>query len=291
MDFPSSSSAKVNDDQDANEDVGTDEMMGVTDGNQVSDVSDPTQAPTTMLLPSLRGKLMSDGGTTNSICRGVWAMNDDAHDIPEQCSDFEFKLVKATDPTAGFPFSGKYTGWFLLKQPPPYKPMKVDDKDMYITFVSNGDGSYQVEGRGANKFGKFHLRGTLGSDHMIKIYREYLPKPVPAPRKRSATAAGMEGGVTGPDGTILPPPKKPTVAPARDTTVKRDRKPSLTISDPSAVTVFTRPPSTKHATAGSSSSVTAAAVAEQGSGRTQRPPPHVQKCQDLWKDMSKLPQV
>ena len=205
-----------------------------------------------------------------------------------QYSDFEFKLVKAADPAACFPFSGKYVGWFQLKQPPPSKPLKIEDKDMHITFVANSDGSYQVEGHGANKFGKFNLRGTLGSDHMIKIYREYQAKAVPAPRKRPATAAGIDGGVPGSDGTVLPPQKK--VAPARDTTVKRDRKPSLTISDPSAVTVFTRPPSTKHATTAGSSSSSAAAV-DNGSGRTQRPPPHVQKCQDLLKDMSKLPQV
>ena len=36
-----------------------------------------------ILLPSLRGKLMSDG--TLNICRGVWAMNDTAHENPDQC--------------------------------------------------------------------------------------------------------------------------------------------------------------------------------------------------------------
>ena len=166
---------------------------------------------------------------------------------------------------------------------------------MQINFVANGDGSYQVEGRGSNRFGKFQLRGTLGSDHMINVCREYQAKPVPAPRKRPATAAGIEeggSGVTGADGSTLPPQKKAAVAPTRDTTVKRDRKPSLTISDPSAVTVFTRPPSTKHATAaGSSSSSSATAMDNGGSGRPQRPPPHVQKCQELLKDMSKYQQV
>ena len=79
MDFPSSSSsAKVNDDQQQN--VGTDEMMTVNDGNE-NDRG--TQAQTTLPLPSLRGKLMSDGAL--NICRGVWAMNDAAHEIPDQC--------------------------------------------------------------------------------------------------------------------------------------------------------------------------------------------------------------
>ena len=273
MEFPSSSSKMV---EDTN--VGTDEMV-VADGNDTGERTIEPQP--SMPLPSMRGKLMSDGNV--NICRGVWAMNDAAHELPDQCSDFEFKLVKANDLTAGFPFSGKYIGWFQLKQAPPAKPLKIEDKDMHITFVTNGDGSYQVEGHGGNKFGKFRLRGTLGSDHMIHIYREYQAKPVAAPRKRS-----LEGGATGPDGTLLPSQKK--VAPTRDTTVKRDRKPSLTISDPSAVTVFTRPPSTKHATSGSSSSSSASAM-ELGSGRTQRPPPHVQKCQDLLKDMTKYPQV
>ena len=39
--------------------------------------------PGPILLPSLRGKLMSDG--TLNICRGVWAMNDAAHENPDQC--------------------------------------------------------------------------------------------------------------------------------------------------------------------------------------------------------------
>jgi len=43
----------------------------------------PLIVPGPILLPCLRGKLMSDG--TLNICRGVWAMNDAAHENPDQC--------------------------------------------------------------------------------------------------------------------------------------------------------------------------------------------------------------
>ena len=78
----------------------------------------------------------------------------------------------------------------------------------------------------------------------------------------------------------------------------------MAISDPSAITQFTHPPKAKasasssaaaaHAPPASSSTsaaAAAAAAAKQDSGRAQRPPPHVQKCHDLLKEMSKFPQV
>ena len=93
---------------------------------------------------------------------------------------------------------------------------------MMITFVNNGDGSYKVEGRGSNKFGKFHLRGTLGVDHMVQIYREYQAKPLPSPRKRTATVAGLttEGG--GETTAVVQPilKKAAIVAPPRDTGIR-----------------------------------------------------------------------
>ena len=90
---------------------------------------------------------------------------------------------------------------------------------MTITFINNGDGSYKVEGRGSNKFGKFNLRGTLGEDHMMQIYREYQPKALPSPRKRTASVAGLttEGG--GESTAVVQPTLKKAaiVAPPRDT--------------------------------------------------------------------------
>ena len=68
-------------------------------------------------------------------------------------------------------------------------------------FVKAEDGSYVVDGRGANKFGKFTLRGTLGADHMMQIYREYEAKPLlQSPKKRPASSAGIGGGGDGVDG-------------------------------------------------------------------------------------------
>ena len=79
----------------------------------------------------------------------------------------------------------------------------------------------------------------------------------------------------------------------------------MAISDPSAITQFTHPPKAKanaaaaaaaaathaHAASSSAAAAAAAAAAKQDNGRSQRPPPHVQKCHDLLKEMSKFPQV
>ena len=79
-----------------------------------------------------------------------------------------------------------------------------------------------------------------------------------------------------------------------NTAIKRERKPSMAISDPSAITQFTHPPKAKASAAAATHAHTAssaAAAAKQDNGRAQRPPPHVQKCHDLLKEMSKFPQV
>ena len=159
---------------------------------------------------------------------------------------------------------------------------------MHIAFIKAEDGSYVVDGRGANKFGKFTLRGTLGADHMMQIYREYEAKPLAqSPKKRTASSAGI-GGDDGGDGQQ--PVKKAALAPLaapRDAGSKRDRKPSALMADASGATQFARPsprPSTAPAPA------PAPVAPKPESHRTQRTPPHIQKCHELLKELSKLPQ-
>ena len=48
-----------------------------------SSIDIPIASILPVLFPRLLGKLMSDG--TLNICRGVWAMNDAAHENPDQC--------------------------------------------------------------------------------------------------------------------------------------------------------------------------------------------------------------
>jgi hypothetical protein len=237
-------------------------------------------------------------------------MSDAAHDIPEQTSDFEFKLMKASAESISFPFSGKYQGWFSLKQPPPVKgTLKIDDRDMFIKFTPIGDGSYKVEGNGTNKFGKFSLRGILGTDHMMQIYREYQYKPLPAPRKRSAGVA-LGGADIG--NAIGKPSKKKAVvelvAPnSSDIKIEnnsiitaregagRARKPSAIIKDPDVHTVTKQQfKATVVAPVKTLLPVKENIAVQQiktENGRTQRPPPQMQKCSDLLKELMKMPQA
>ena len=262
-------------------------------------------------FPSLRGKLVTDGAL--NVCRGVWAMTDAAHDIPEGTSDFEFKLVKAAPDSVEFPYSGKYQGWFQLKQPPPVRgTIKIEDRDMYIKFCPNGDGTCKVEGNGTNKFGKFTLRGTLGADHMMQIYREYQYKVLASPRKRPVgVALGSTPDTV--DGRCAKPFKKKMALAVPATVIDgikienggafregagRARKPSSIIKDPDdpvqapkQITKAVPPAAFKAAVLTAKVPVIPAQVIKAESGRAQRPPPQMQKCSDLLKDLMKMPQA
>lgn len=267
------------------------------------------------LIPSLRGKLVTDGAL--NVCRGVWAMSDAAHDIPEQTSDFEFKLVKSAAESVSFPFTGRYQGWFALKQPPPIRgSIKIEDRDMYIKFSAIGDGTYKVEGNGTNKFGKFTLRGLLGTDHVMQIYREYQYKPLPSPRKRSAAIAlGLNGDVENSINSSKSLKKKiayATPMPGNIEGIKtetvasisgfregtgRARKPSSTIKDPDDQITAPKLPMKAAIPLAPKSNLAAKAVQapvtliKTESGRAQRPPPQMQKCSELLKEMMKMPQA
>lgn len=139
---------------------------------EVENVLNPTPL---LLVPCLKGKMYFEGGTVS--CKGLWAMSEHAHSQPSQCSDFEFKLVKANEDSIGtFPVSGRYHGWFLLKQPPPQKgSVKIEDKEIVLNFseYKNIDSdsedrssliTHTIKGHGTNKFGSFNLHGTLDEE-------------------------------------------------------------------------------------------------------------------------------
>lgn len=145
------------------------------------DGSSPVTPAPAVLIPSLRGAFSQNNGKIT--CRGVWALSDEHHDIPGQTSDFEFKLIQAHDES--FPPTGKYQGWFNIKQFQTNKNIKIDDKDMTIKFTKAEDGSIQVEGEGVNKFGRYDLRGTYNPENnSIQIYREYSLKPIATPSRK-----------------------------------------------------------------------------------------------------------
>ena len=124
-------------------------------------------------LPSLRGMFTLQGGC--SKCQGLWAINDDAHDIPGVPCEFELQLdaVSAVDGTnqSDFPVSGKYRGWFVLKDKAGI--MRIDD-EVDITFNKKDNSSgYTIKGKGGNSIGKFLLKGSMSISGYAQMYRKY----------------------------------------------------------------------------------------------------------------------
>jgi hypothetical protein len=272
--------------------------------------SDENIVPSTPLLhaPSLRGRLFVEG--TTHICRGVWAMFDSAHDQPGQTSEFEFRLTKPGEGMTDsvFPKNGKYQGWFILKQAPPLKPaqLKVDDREMNMTFIKQEDGGYKVEGEGYNKFGSFSLRGHLNPDGTIQIYRYYSTKPVKKrtvspshekPNKKLSSENRLSGD--------MPPPlslNSTSQIVSRDG-VGRVRKKTnfefeetqipLASGNTTGVISTANTPKTPKTPAfaymSSKGILPTTPLARQDSGRSHRVPLPLQKCGELLKELSKQP--
>lgn len=251
-------------------------------------------APVPLLIPSLRGVMFNAGAA--SLCKGVWAMSDASHDIPGQTSEFEIKLVKADDNSTEFPFSGKYQGWFNLKQPLPLKgSLKIDDKEINLTFTKNVDGNFDIVGNGSNKFGRFTLNGSLSVDgNNVQMYRQYLPKVVGPPLK-------VKKALATPLATAKPKTPIADDASAREGT-GRVRKVSSILKgydDPTHKSVTPKAatpkaiPAQKAAKAAAISSSLAATIPfvkqESASGRAQRLSQESVKCQTILTEFMKHP--
>lgn len=233
------------------------------------------------LVPSLKGKMTFNGGQV--ICKGLWAMSDQAHQIPGQTSDFEFKLVEGSNQDRIYPVDGKYQGWFTLRQPPPLKgSTKIEDKEMQIKFVEGDDEGYKVKGQGHNKFGSFNLRGSLSKDGDIHIYREYynlIPIAIPA-RKRQSSMSGDSKKIKT-DGSV------PLVSP-RET--GRIRKQSTVMKEAQDTTLsLTKAPSVSKQQSQQKKEKSAPSLSRQESAesRVQRMPVPMKKCNELLKELSR----
>lgn len=232
--------------------------------------------PSLLLVPSLRGMLTLQG--TSSVCKGVWAMSDSAHDVPGQTSDFEFKLVKAQEGSTEFPINGKYQGWFNLKQPK--GSIKIDDKEINMQFIQNDNGDgYAIHGAGTNKFGHFTLKGTLSNDGAVQMYREYVLKPLPLPKPKKVP--GIQAvGLTAPS----------SGAPTPREGAGRIRKASSILQgfdDPTVKATTPKSSSTPKAAAAVSRTTSQVSNKDTSAGRAQRLSQGLVKCGDLLKELSK----
>ena len=163
----------------------------------------------------LRGKLTQDQsddlGATEVMQRisGMWSSGldlllDDPENLRGQCNRFEYEH-KSTLPNKQWPVSGRYSGWFDLKNEDG-STTKISERDVVLKFRENNAGYYNVEGRGFNAFGKYNITGTLAADNVLTIFRHFqpqktkvkersdkpvtaIPPPLHAPSKVGKTAA------------------------------------------------------------------------------------------------------
>jgi Bromodomain len=206
-------------------------------------------------------------------------MSDAGHSSPDQTSPFEFKLSKALDGSTSFPVNGKYQGWFFLKQPPPFKGLKIEDKDMILKFVKVEDNGYKVEGNGHNRFGTFSLYGTLSSNGDIQLYREYAPKVIPG-KKSSVADSKIKSTSVQEDLSA----REGSGRLRKVSTAMKDYEDSL-FNKPKAASV-PKPIIEESYQSIESSSYTQVSTG----GRSQRLPPAIVKCTELLKEMMKYPQ-
>ncbi|CAM9276971.1 unnamed protein product, partial [Discosporangium mesarthrocarpum] len=143
----------------------------------------PTREPT-VRLPCMMGEFDVDETTGMHQCTGVWAMS--KKDVTlGVTSPFEFRVAATETGARGpkmnlpFPHTGMYEGHFVVQQPPK-PPLDVDEKELYLGFVRNSVGGWNVEGRGRNCYGTFSITGRLGADRKLEVYRAYQKPPTPA---------------------------------------------------------------------------------------------------------------
>lgn len=201
-------------------------------------------------------------------------MSDAGHAFPDQTSPFEFKLSKSFDAlSSALPISGKYQGWFFLKQAPPFKGLKIDDKDMIIKFMKNeSDHSYKVEGRGVNRFGSFNLYGTLFEDNTVQLYREYIPKSLPGAKVKAS--AETKNKVSTADSDIH---REGSGRVRKVSAFMKEYEDSLA------------PKPAKAAQPKAAVPANASPVSTISGGRSQRTPAAIVKCSELLKEIMKLP--
>jgi hypothetical protein len=164
----------------------------------------------------LRGKLdkeeSNDLGITEAVQRinGMWSSGLDlVLADPENerglCNPFEYEH-KSSVTNNTFPVSGRYSGWFALKNDDG-TTTRINERDVVLKFRKNNAGYHNVEGKGSNVFGKYSITGTFTSDNVITIFRHFQPRKLKNSSKAPATAAATAPGPIGAPVAV----KKPSV--------------------------------------------------------------------------------
>jgi hypothetical protein len=164
----------------------------------------------------LRGKLekeeSSDLGITECVQRinGMWSSGlDFLVADPENdrglCNPFEYEH-KSSVTSNIFPVSGRYSGWFALKNDDG-TTTRINERDVVLKFRKNDAGEHNVEGKGSNVFGKYTITGSLTADHVITIFRHFQPRKLKNSLKAlgNTTAPGLVGAPVAPRKPAVPP--------------------------------------------------------------------------------------
>lgn len=177
-----------------------------------ADTADDGPKPPPVELPSegicLRGKLVRNTSDELSLdntavhrITGLWGMGlQRILDEPHHCEKFEYEHKTTGDSTV-FPLSGRYTGHFYVSEVAGERN-KITERDVTLKFRLNSEGYHNVEGRGANIYGKYNITGTLEKDGTITLFRIFQavkPKAKKTTIKISApgSASGANGSASG----------------------------------------------------------------------------------------------
>ena len=137
----------------------------------------------------LRGKLEKVAGDgllgENTVHRvsGLWSsglnlIEGDPDNTKGMCNKFEYEH-RAMVGTDAFPISGKYAGWFYVTGEDGQRT-QIMERDVTLKFRKNSEGYHNIEGRGANVFGKYSITGTLSKDNVLTIFRHFKPIKIKA---------------------------------------------------------------------------------------------------------------
>jgi Bromodomain/Bromodomain extra-terminal - transcription regulation len=165
---------------------------------EVGPLPPPSQSYPAQVI-CLRGKLTRDQsedlGATEVMQRisGMWSSGldlllADPENVHGYCNRFEYEH-KSTLPNKQWPVSGRYSGWFDLKNDDG-TVTKMSERDVVLKFRKNNEGYHNVEGKGFNAFGKYNITGTLGADNVLTIFRHFQFKKLKnkEPGERPVTA-------------------------------------------------------------------------------------------------------
>ena len=178
----------------------------------------------------LRGKVTRDSTVQDGVVHhisGHWAsglelIQSDPKGERGICNEFEYEH-RSTVGTEVFPISGRYTGWFNFAENG--KKTRYTDRDVVLKFKKNNAGYYNVEGRGSNNFGKYNITGAFDKDHIITLFRHFVPlkvkKIATTPTSTSTSSSQHDGqqsksatmtldDVEVPDQTFYEPIKTPS---------------------------------------------------------------------------------